>query len=336
MTLDYPIVIIHKNIREYFKICIEQAHFSSPKSRIIVLGNTPSLAQEFDYIEYYNIDEYFNLAKDFEKHYKHFSCNDYEYELFCIQRWFILYEFMSRNNIEHVLHIDSDVLLYTDFSKEEEYIKLVQQHDYTFFDIVGSMHTSFINSKEIIKKFLDFTIELYHNPEFLTKASELNTSGKSFSIQNISSATINFPPVSDMTLWLLFSHSKGVKALDTLNPINDTLINLNIEDLNPLYTHFAIEDKELLFVFFDEKNTPWTIDKKSKKFLKMYTLHFQGSNKKGLMKKYSTYNLKEQLQCIAHSPKDFEKHKKKIKLWVKIICAFIPFKKTRDKIKRKF
>ena len=44
-------------------------------------------------------------------------------ELFCFQRWFVLYEFMKEQKIDKVFCMDSDVLLYTDASEDFKNLK---------------------------------------------------------------------------------------------------------------------------------------------------------------------------------------------------------------------
>ena len=113
----YPIIVLHQGNHDYLRICLEQAKFTNPNSRIILLGDKKAQSVAPDYVEFYDTKDYFNTAKEFSKVYKHHSTNYYEFELFCIQRWFIVNEFIQKNNIEYFLHLDSDVLLYADFEK---------------------------------------------------------------------------------------------------------------------------------------------------------------------------------------------------------------------------
>ena len=49
--------------------------------------------------------------------YKHISINHPDYEEFCIERWFILKNYMLKNNVEEVWYSDSDNIIYDDITK---------------------------------------------------------------------------------------------------------------------------------------------------------------------------------------------------------------------------
>jgi len=75
-------------------------------------------------------DELINthLTPEFSNVYKHLSTNDYNFELMCFNRWFILLNYMKAKNINMCFHIDSDVLLFSDV--EKDYINY-EQYDFT-------------------------------------------------------------------------------------------------------------------------------------------------------------------------------------------------------------
>jgi hypothetical protein len=64
------------------------------------------------------MNRYCRQAVEFQKIYKHYSPNGFIYERFCFLRWFLLRDFMLAHGLKHVLHLDSDVLLYVDVNAE--------------------------------------------------------------------------------------------------------------------------------------------------------------------------------------------------------------------------
>ena len=103
---SYPIIVLHKGSSDYLKICLAQAKFSNPNSRIILLGDetNETLAKQVG-AEHYLICNYFSKALEFEKIYKHYSTNSYNFELFCFQRWFVVDEFINSEGLDKFLHI---------------------------------------------------------------------------------------------------------------------------------------------------------------------------------------------------------------------------------------
>jgi hypothetical protein len=55
----------------------------------------------------YNKDE-----SDFKKVYRHQSSNSFEFEFICIYRWLVLRNFMTAQNFEKVVYLDSDTSIY--------------------------------------------------------------------------------------------------------------------------------------------------------------------------------------------------------------------------------
>ena len=110
------IIFIHKGDSWYLSYALKQVKKSNPNANIVLLGDERnkkySKYAHFDYIDNYN-----KKAKEFENIYIHFSNTDYNYELFCIQRWFIWFEYMNSHNISKALLPDTDVLIFQDVTR---------------------------------------------------------------------------------------------------------------------------------------------------------------------------------------------------------------------------
>lgn len=116
--MSLPIVFIHKGYSDYMEYSLRQAKYSNPDSELILLGDEAN--DRFDFITHVNMKNYSSSANDFAKFYKHYSTNPYHYELFCIQRWFILNEYMNEKNIDKCFVCDTDVMIYSNIDKALE------------------------------------------------------------------------------------------------------------------------------------------------------------------------------------------------------------------------
>lgn len=340
---SYPIIVLHKGSSDYLKICLAQAKFSNPNSRIILLGDetNETLAKQVG-AEHYLICNYFSKAHEFEKIYKHYSTNSYDFELFCFQRWFVIEEFVNSEGIDRFLHIDSDVLLYTDFSKEFEFIDFIKNYDLTH--PYASAHTSFFNNKSALCEFCNFIFEIFSDDSFVAQFEKSPDNDKIYFKQGELELSL-IKPLSDMTLIYFFTKLNRVKCLDTSNTdFAGGFINSNFTCASMGCAPFG----SVSYTVFDAKNNPYFLKPGGDmpKLIRMYSIHFQGW-KKGLMSKYCTFDKKEQIKQINYSNEDLERifsikinkqkpQKRSLgRILSNIIEIFVPSRKLRTKIREK-
>ena len=108
--MGLPIIFLHVDDSFYLKYSLESAKKYNPDSRIILIGK--NITNCPDFVEYHQMTDYDLEAAKFRKVYVHSSTNNENIERFCFERWFILSEFMKKNNISKVFTLDSDVLLF--------------------------------------------------------------------------------------------------------------------------------------------------------------------------------------------------------------------------------
>tara|TARA_B100001769_G_C21949061_1_gene511023 strand:- start:344 stop:736 length:393 start_codon:yes stop_codon:yes gene_type:complete len=113
------IIIIHKNNADFIHKLIK-VNSSYNNINIHFLGDYGNKHIDklnknikFDYIDKYHSNE----IDIFKKNYIHDNVNNYKYELFCFTRFFYLYNYCNKNNIENFLYLDSDILLLDNISK---------------------------------------------------------------------------------------------------------------------------------------------------------------------------------------------------------------------------
>lgn len=130
MKVD-PIIFVHNGNHEHLKVSINQLLNNNKEAEIILIGD--DLNSKINGISHYHFENYFKSAKEFENNsYIHMSKNNYQFELFCYQRWFVLHEFVEKNGIEYFWYLDSDFLVYENL---HDYL-LKQVKDYSI-DVIG-------------------------------------------------------------------------------------------------------------------------------------------------------------------------------------------------------
>lgn len=153
----FPIVYIHKWSPKYLEISIEQSLKNNKRIILIWDGKNQKIAKKY-WIKWESFDE--NNNSNFRKYYKHNKPNtNYEFELMCYERWFVLLEIMKKNNIERCLYLDSDILYYWNINKEFERIEKYWDYELAYPNF--SWHTTYIFSKDALSNFCEFMMKCY-------------------------------------------------------------------------------------------------------------------------------------------------------------------------------
>ncbi len=261
--LNIPVVLIHRGNHDYVQTCIDQAkHYNKD---VIVISDT-----EYKNCENVNIEKYSNNSNEFAKFYIPLSTLG-DYELFCFQRWFILYDYMKETNNENIFYIDSDVLLYHNVSDDW---KIFENCIFTL--ILRSVGCTSYFSLYGLRMFCKFLFEIYQKKdsyEFAKIASHYGVRQK-----------FNLPGgVCDMTLFEYFARYKCSVGVGELSNVYDgTTYDHNINDSDNMYEFDGIKKIE----FIDKK--PYCYSPVLDKKVQFKSIHFQGGAKH-LMDTYKTY-----------------------------------------------
>ena len=262
-TSNIPVILIHRGKHDYVQTCINQAKFYN--KTVIVISDS-----EYENCDNVDILGYTTHADEFRKYYTPLSTLG-DYELFCFLRWFILYEYMTKENIDDVFYIDSDVLLYHNISDDKDFFK-----NYIFTLILRSVGCTSYFTTSGLKMFCKFLFEIYQKKdsyEFAKIASHYKVRQE-----------FNLPGgVCDMTLFEYFARYKcsvGVGELSNIH--NDTTYDHNINDSDNMYEFDGIKKIE----FIDKK--PYCYSPVLDKKIQFKSIHFQGGSKH-LMDQYKTY-----------------------------------------------
>jgi hypothetical protein len=162
------------------------------------------------------IDHYLNYADNLKKVYRHKSQWGKEFEYVCIERWFVLYEFMEEQGIDHCVLLDSDILVYSDLTEVESTFQTYKM-TWTGF----SAHINFINDKKYLKEYCDFVLEVFSKHDHYMKDD-----------------TISYPRImrgeldgniSDMLFFHDYNIKKPGRLLNIAEPLNDGVFDITIE-----------------------------------------------------------------------------------------------------------
>lgn len=209
----------------------------------------------------------------FSKNYRHFSSNSESFELICFRRYFLISDYLEKNeSVKEFVLIDSDVLVF-------EGVDTFIRNNFSENWFSGSILTFLIDhhrqisphasywKREALFDFVNYLIDSYVKEDFLAKLS---------SIQNDFISRGERGGVSDMTLLYLWAKDKNL-----LTPINTAMPNgvidhnINIADGTKkleFETSFGVKR-----IRFSSKSCE-LIDC-NQQWRKVYILHFQGKAK---------------------------------------------------------
>lgn len=254
-----PIVLIHKGNSNYLPVSIWQLKNTQNKNTPIFLIGNDDNAHFGNIISHLNYADYIAEAAEFTKAYKHYSTNPYDYELFCIQRWFVLKAAMQKHGWDSCIYLDSDIMAYTNLADAPTQVK---QAGMTVSCI--SAHTNFVNRLTAITLFCDFVVGFYTKPN---SDAELKQIYDSYIKNNGAGG------VSDMTMFTLFRKKYPEQILDISATIEGQTYDVTID-----YHNGFDMDGEFKKIMWKDKQ-PHAQIKEGKSLVKHNTLHFQGKSK---------------------------------------------------------
>jgi len=278
-----PIVFIHFGDSNYLYNSLMQAKITNPDTTIYLIGDDRN--NHYDFINHCHrdglISEKYN---SFIKYYKHMSPNGIEYELICFLRWYLLLEFMEKNNIQKVFYMDSDVLLFTDINQDKfknfDFATVRVLFTEVSLGINSCGHCSFL-SRVKLQRFCDFMNYSYQTQQGEKPLVDI--------FNEIVTKKIH-SGISDMTLFELFNKKYPSETQDiNINYLlrseegifNNNLIKMYNNFINGVHNYESIN--ELIKIYYQD-GIPYGFDLDNKIFVKFNALHFQG-----LAKQYIGY-----------------------------------------------
>ncbi|MFN8416227.1 MAG: hypothetical protein U0U66_07845 [Cytophagaceae bacterium] len=263
--MSLPVVFIHSGPIAYLYETVYQLKAFNPNTAIHLIGTKESIGYQKQ-LKHHYINQYNDKAEAFSGLYKHYSNNSVGFELFCIQRWFVLYQFMKENNIERCLHLDTDVLL---FCNIDELLELYGNSSWTICGISG--HSTIIRI-DVLKELCDYIWKVYNQPD---ASGYMETLLKEYRV------TVPEYNISDMTWLQLFAEEYPDKVINTWKVMHDKVCDASLAIGGDV---FEMESGLKKIILQDYR--PFFIMKENYRLIKALSLHFQGGSTKSLITKY--------------------------------------------------
>ena len=154
-----PLIYIHKGHSWYVPLAL-------CNGRRFAVGDVHYLGDRFGCavaracgVATWNLHDYRRRADRFAAIYRHHSELGADFEIFCIQRWFMLADFMEARGLDSCIYLDTDILLTQNIELERERT-LEFGLTYTGY----SAHLCCVNRLSALKQFCDWIMELYADP----------------------------------------------------------------------------------------------------------------------------------------------------------------------------
>lgn len=209
-----PIVYIHRDmgqdplIATPIEYSLAQTKKYNPRSEIYLISDG-TINCDFVNLEF--MIDYYEEAHQFAKVYKHI-CKKvrFDYLLFCSQRWFIMKEFMMKKGFERCIHLDSDVMLFTNLTDLDSQVGTYDFKMSAHPDFAVSGHYNIVGSYKILETFCNYLYEMYATP--------LSTHDTSSMKKAIWESNVGY--ITDMSAFEEFTQ-KGLGSLFNLSAIFD-------------------------------------------------------------------------------------------------------------------
>jgi len=210
------------------------------------------------------LSSHFESSDEFASHYTHHSTLPVDFELFCIQRWFVLRDFMKAKGLKQCVYLDTDNLVCAPL---EPFMEKLQSYGLSFTGY--SAHICFVNDWEVLDRFCSFVLDIYSDKE---RHSEL------VAWKEKMLAEAGQGGVSDMTMFYWF-YQKHPDLLAKYSDIfEESPFDVSLDDVREWQA-----DEQGLKKITWEGSTP-VAHRKEGSAVNLATLHHQGTGKSALHK----------------------------------------------------
>jgi hypothetical protein len=262
-----PIVFINQGgpgAHNHLNIAVLQARWWNPETQIYVIGDAECRASMVAVpgVTLVELEAYTQSGEELRALYQHFSPNSHAFELICLERWFVLRDFMKEKSYERVFHLDSDVMLYVSV---EEQLKHYLELDFTYSGISG--HNSFFNL-EAVQQLCEWILRAYQ---------EENATGRLAGLYQGYRAAGRHAGISDMSFIGELAQSGLLRTEDLSNgAYGPTIYNSNIKT-----SLGFVKVGENISIEF-QSDQPYGRRTPEGEQVRFATLHFQGHSKRDM------------------------------------------------------
>ncbi len=202
-----PIVFVHKlyegaeRIR-YFVSAATQAARLHPERQTFFISDRKFEGELPPEVHCVSMAEYQRSALLFAEHYLHISTNSIEAERFCLERWFVLRDFLRQHKFTGCLYLDSDVYLLENVARAWQ---LLGSNRVALSS--PSPHILFIKDSEVLEQFCEYLLRLY-------RGDDLEALGEFCDLIMRADQAGQDTIISDMTLWPMFIERAKIPFCD--------------------------------------------------------------------------------------------------------------------------
>ena len=279
--MEIPVVLFHKS-EKYYVSCALRAANTHNKDVTIITDVSPKM-----YSDYAKVVDFTNCKSDkavqFAACYQHFSSNPHYFEFTAIEKYFFLLEHMKNQQLQKMLYIDSDLLLYGNMTEviskyydSFDVCSCISEQNYEDFYWTASGHLS-LWTYQALEEFCDFILKAYTEENHI---ENLKRKWQWHLDNNISGG------ICDMTLVYLFLRETKLKAGNFLSVLDNQFSFDNamkgslgeFPDEYEMTQSFLLGDiiKKITF----KNGYPNCYNKLLKKDIALYSLHCQAEAKR--------------------------------------------------------
>lgn len=216
---NLPIIFCHYGFSKYLPYVFKCAKISNPNKDIILLGDASNKQVALDCgVKHFDLKEFDfgDELKAFDSSYKLITSPAFDsfkhgedWNKFVFRKWFILYNFLVKNDIEKFWHFDSDNMIFVDLEKvESRYadIDFTEQSE-------GNCIKGYFGNRATIHLYNQKINDVFARKKFIADTEEMMKSYKD--------------PVSfnEMSVYAIFKEEEKVRTTQLATIINDTFFD---------------------------------------------------------------------------------------------------------------
>lgn len=257
------IVIIHTGFAKYLVYTLKKIKETNKNSNVYLISDK-------EYKEYSKYSTFVDIKKvtkeeaiNFQNKYIHLGKSNPNYEMFCMQRWIILKDFMKEYNLNECFHIDSDILIFSDLDQVSKPF-----HKYNISLAHNLALTMYIRDIKVLEEFSKYLLFKYTDDKEIDKLKNMY-----YNTHRVNNGVAG--SISDMDISREFFSNYKLDVGNLSEIENDSIFDSAIVYGAPQFEMLKKGKYEMKKIFF-ENNIPFcnynenTINKK----IRFHSLHF--------------------------------------------------------------
>ncbi|WP_297296050.1 hypothetical protein [uncultured Brachyspira sp.] len=258
------IVIIHTGFAKYLVYTLKKLKTTNKNASIFLISDR-------EYKEYSQYSTFVDIKKvtkeeaiTFKNKYIHLGKSDPNYEMFCMQRWIILKDFMKEYNINECFHIDSDVLLFSDLN---EVLKPFVKYDISLANKLAL--TMYIRNIKVLEEFSKYLLFKYTDEKEINKLKSMYYDDPNRLNNGVAGS------ISDMDISREFFSQTNFQVGNLSEIENDSIFDFAILYGSPNFEMLKKDKYEMKKIYF-ENDIPFCNYSKDgiNKKIRFHSLHF--------------------------------------------------------------